>query len=56
MITDPCLRRLGERAFQRQGQATRSWPDAVIQLFRRHNWNTRPTETWFEGYPQCFPE
>ena len=57
LLADPCLRRLRERTFQWQGQPTRSWPDAVIQLFRRHNWNNRPIETWFGGYyPQDFQE
>ena len=57
LLTDPCLRRSAERTLRWQGQATRSWPDAVTQLFRRHYWNTRPIETWFgEYYPQYFPE
>ena len=51
LLTDPCPRPL-ERIFQWQGQPTRNWSDAVIQLFRRHNSNIRPTETWFEEYPQ----
>ena len=57
LLTDPCLPRSGERTLQWQGQATRSWRDAVTQLFRRHNWNARPIESWFGGYyPQDFPE